>query len=94
MNPQLIPKARRHKRQPTADVMREQLRLAADEIIRLRTEREWANRHMVAGTWRVPLSWGDDLPRPWYRRLFNRIRARVVETDPETAAGMPPMEER
>ena len=29
-------------------------------------------------------------PRWW--RLFNRIRARVVETDPETAAAMPPME--
>jgi hypothetical protein len=29
-------------------------------------------------------------PRWW--RLFNRIRARVVETDPETAAKMPPME--
>lgn len=32
---QLIPRHRR-KRQPTADTMREQLRLAADEIIRLR----------------------------------------------------------
>ena len=29
-------------------------------------------------------------PRWW--RLFNRIRARVVETDPETAAAMPRME--
>ena len=29
--------AYRRKRQPTAEMMREQLRLAADEIIRLRT---------------------------------------------------------
>src|SRR5690606_38283304 len=50
---QLIPK--RRKRQPTADTMREQLRLAADEIIRLRTERDWMNRHMVAGAWRFPI---------------------------------------
>ena len=31
-------------------------------------------------------------PRWW--RLWNRLRVRVVETDPETAAAMPPMEER
>ena len=30
-------------------------------------------------------------PRWW--RLWNRLRVRVVETDPETAALMPPMEE-
>ena len=33
---QLIPRQPKRKRQPTAECMREQLRLAADEIIRLR----------------------------------------------------------
>lgn len=85
MKQQLIPKPRRRKRQPSAAVMREQLRLAADEIIRLRTERDWANRHMVRGVWSVPLPWHRDpdqsqygrityieepKPRPWWRRIF------------------------
>jgi hypothetical protein len=82
---QLIPKHRR-KRQPTADTMREQLRLAADEIIELRTVIDTTKRLMHWDRPPVPE------PRSWWWRLFNRIRARVVETDPETAAKMPPME--
>lgn len=85
MNPNLIPRAPKRKKQPTAEMMREQLRLAADEIIRLRTERDWMNRHMVRGAWSVPLPWHrdpdqsgygrltyhDDKPaRPWWRRMF------------------------
>jgi hypothetical protein len=35
---QLIPRLPKRKRQPTADCMREQLALAADEIIRLKSE--------------------------------------------------------
>lgn len=49
MTPQLIPRAPKRKRQPTAEVMREQLRLAADEIIRLRTP--WYRR-MFARVWK------------------------------------------
>lgn len=43
----------KRKRQPTADRMREQLALAADEIIRLRTE---AARR-PAPLWRRVLGW-------------------------------------
>jgi hypothetical protein len=37
MSDQLVPRAPKRKKQPTAEKLREQLRLAADEIIRLRT---------------------------------------------------------
>ncbi len=67
---QLIPRQPKRKRQPTAECMREQLRLAADEIIRLRTERDWMNRHMVAGTWRVSLGTTDIRKGSWWRRIF------------------------
>src|SRR5690606_34607116 len=83
---QLIPKRRKRKRQPTASMYREQLRLAADEIIRLRTERDWMNRHMVAGAWRFPIGIPGEAHPPLWRRLWNRLRARVVETDPQIAA--------
>lgn len=59
MKQQLIPKARRRKRQPSAEVMRQQLALAADEIIRLRTA--------YAAIWERKYA---DEPRPWWRRIF------------------------
>jgi hypothetical protein len=64
---------KRHKKQPTADVMREQLRLAADEIIALRTTIDTTKRLM--GWDRPPV-----VLEPWYRRLWHRIRARLGET--------------
>lgn len=51
---QLIPK-RRRKRQPTAECMREQLRLAADEIIDLREQLAWLNAHAGPQVWRMRL---------------------------------------
>lgn len=80
MKQQLIPKQRRRKRQPSAEVMRQQLALAADEIIRLKAEREWLDRHMVRGVWSVPLTGhstsyydlDEPAPRPWWRRIFRK----------------------
>lgn len=45
---QLIPRHPKRKRQPTAECMREQLRLAANEIIRLRAD----NERLQAPWWR------------------------------------------
>lgn len=59
--PQLIPKRRKRKKQPTAKMYREQLRLAAEEIIRLRLANADLRRAMdgaTLATWRV------ELPRP------------------------------
>lgn len=38
MNPQLFPRQPRRMKQPAKDMLREQLVLAADEVIRLRAE--------------------------------------------------------
>lgn len=38
MNAQLFPREPRHMKQPAKDVLREQLVVAADEVIRLRAE--------------------------------------------------------
>jgi hypothetical protein len=115
MTPNLIPKPPKRKRQPTAEMMREQLRLAADEIIRLRTEldREPVTLNVPAGSFdwepsepppngygyylhadgRMTLESADRIAsllsahrQPWWKRLWNRLFARLVETDPETAA--------
>lgn len=73
---QLIPRQPKRKHQPTAECMREQLRLAADEIIRLRTERDLMNRHMTVGAWTFPLRLPEEVNvtdgkrSPWWRRLF------------------------
>lgn len=40
MNDQLFPRPPRRMKQPPKDVLREQLALAASEIVRLRTENE------------------------------------------------------
>lgn len=63
MKQQLIPKARRRKRQPSADQLREQLALAADEIIRLREAMDGA----TFATWEWHTAFK---PRPWWRRIF------------------------
>ena len=72
MKQQLIPKHRRRKRQPSADQLREQLALAADEIIRLKTEREWLDRHMVRGVWQVPIAGVVRSSRTFWGRLFRK----------------------
>lgn len=66
------PRHPKRKRQPTAECMREQLRLAADEIIELKTKLDWFDRHMVAGSWmlRYPMELADK--KPWWRRLLPR----------------------
>lgn len=62
MTDQLIPREPRRKKQPTADVLREQLRLAADEIIRLQRELDGA---------RTDLAYAKELlGRPAWRRIF------------------------
>ena len=58
------PKQRR-KRQPTADVMREQLALAASEIISLRTSIDTTKTLM---RWH---DWQNTPKRSWWRRLFD-----------------------
>lgn len=40
MNPQLFPRQPRRMKQPAKDTLREQLVLAADEVIRLRSENQ------------------------------------------------------
>jgi hypothetical protein len=73
MNDQLVPKHPKRKRQPSAAVMREQLALAADEIIRL--------RGMLLIYVRFP-TWpgappnenpfAKPKPAPWWKRLFRK----------------------
>lgn len=50
MAEQLFPRHPKRKKQPRADQLREQLALAADEIIRLRTERGWIRYYQAV--WR------------------------------------------
>lgn len=55
----------KRKRQPTAEMMREQLRLAADEIIRLRDELYW-HKGAAEAAWKLI-----DPPREsWWQRLL------------------------
>lgn len=79
MADQLVPRAPKRKKQPTAEVMREQLRLAADEIIRLRSTSDWYTRYT-----RGPDPWpggfliiDEPLHAPWWRRLLGRLRPRI-----------------
>lgn len=88
MTDQLIPREPRRKKQPTADVLREQLRLAADEIIRLRGELLEAQAdggiismpgpllpeavERLRERWRG--TYGLD-HEPWWRRVARRIAA-------------------
>lgn len=56
----------RRKKQPTADMLRQQLALAADEIIRLKTALA-QYEGMTLAAWRTPApSWR----KPWWRRLL------------------------
>ena len=47
MNPQLFPKPAKRMKQPPKDLLREQLAMAANEIIRLRAE-ALANEHRIS----------------------------------------------
>ncbi len=83
---QLIPKHRR-KRQPSADQLREQLRLAADEIIRLRqkAERDQKRVHSPMGPVARALLIGRDIgarPVPWYRDPAARSYTGVITVVP------------
>lgn len=64
---ELIPRKPRRLKQPTKDVLREQLALAADEIIRLR---------QVIDTVKTLAGWHDwqnpKPARPWWRRIFRK----------------------
>ena len=56
-------------KQPTKDALREQLALAADEIIRLRAAMEGA----AFATWPLVIEEWSSVqvkPRPWWRRWF------------------------
>lgn len=57
-------------KQPTKDTMREQLALAADEIIRLREENQIL-RNGKAQLWRRSFEWYVADRTPWWRRLFS-----------------------
>lgn len=61
-NRELIPREPRRLKQPTKDVLREQLALAADEIIRLR---EVSETHVL----RVEF---EPQRAPWWRRIFRK----------------------
>lgn len=78
---QLIPRQPKRKRQPTAECMREQLRLAADRIIEL--EAELANlvaafrapfeaQRRLDDSMRITLGEIPPAKRPWWRRIFKR----------------------
>ena len=57
----------RRKRQPTAEVMREQLRLAADEIIRLRMELADFTDDATVILYRRPTVM---YLQPWWKRML------------------------
>jgi hypothetical protein len=63
-------------RQPRKDVLREQLALAADEIIRLKTV--MAEAHTIASKLlaaeRARVTWKPAPPAPWWRRLLGWLR--------------------
>lgn len=63
----LIPRKPKRKRQPTAEMMREQLRLAADEIIRLRSD-----GFEVAAILRGDRDHLLNIPQPWWHRIFRK----------------------
>jgi hypothetical protein len=65
----------RRKRQPTADVMREQLRLAADEIIRLREKLDARQHHVTTLMWKATTQLDRQLSAPWWVRLWGRVKA-------------------
>lgn len=72
MSDQLIPRQPKRKRQPSAELMRQQLALAADEIIRLRGMLAIYVRNP-----RWPGSPPDENPfkqtrRPWWKRLLRK----------------------
>jgi hypothetical protein len=102
--PELISRAPKRKRQPTAEVMREQLRLAADEIIRLRAELAGAEYSIetICTHFKVPLPWYRDPDQSGYGRItyrddkparpwYRRLFART-RTTTGTAAAMLSME--
>jgi hypothetical protein len=60
--------------QPTKDTLREQLALAADEIIRLRTELKCFDEADVI-LWRTPPPF-DRIP--WLRRLFGADKCKAA----------------
>lgn len=65
----------RKKKQPTADMLRAQLALAADEIIRLKTAlSQWEGAFIVANT-HPSMRWEKRKPAPWWRRLLAWWRA-------------------
>lgn len=81
MSANLIPRQPKRKRQPTAACMREQLVLAADEIIRLREENDVLRNGGVA-EWNVEFKgWPNGTVvapymvkrRPWWRRLLRSV---------------------
>lgn len=59
-------------RQPRKDVLREQLALAADEIIRLKTALAQWEGEAIAVLWRTP---APEWRKPWWRRLLAWGRA-------------------
>lgn len=61
----------KRKQQPTAEQYREQLRLAADEIIRLRGSMDG----VVAVMWRAEAQLDDQLRSPWWVRAWARVKS-------------------
>lgn len=65
----------KRKKQPSAEAYREQLRLAADEIIRLRQWKFWYESMARPSPWK-PLEWSvDHSQNPWWqqwKRLFRK----------------------
>lgn len=71
MNSQLIPKAPRRKRQPSAQAMREQLAAAADRIIELEAE---AQALRLANEKAAAVIWEGSLGHRILRRLKRWVR--------------------
>lgn len=67
MNDTTTPRHPKRKRQPTAECMRQQLALAADEIIRLRTEQD-----EICAILRGDRDHMLNIPKPWWRRMLGR----------------------
>jgi len=60
MNPQLFPRQPRRMKQPAKDMLREQLVLAADEVIRLRAENLALREAMQSAAAQLAT-----VPEPW-----------------------------
>lgn len=62
-------------KQPTKDTLREQLAIAADEIIRLKGELAWLTDGATVILYREPVPMYVFGRKPWWHRLWDKCKA-------------------